>query len=179
MKRFLCYILLPFFSYCLCFAQSNPKAIAADKLDKKVRQQFNLLLDKYFEIKDALIETNDKKARLRGTQFLEALSKVDDKLMTPAQQIVFTPQQKGLQLEAARIQSAKGVETQRAAFEKISESMLMLLEAFRSNDIPVYKQYCPMAFDNKGAYWLSDEKTIRNPYFGDKMLHCGSVKASF
>jgi hypothetical protein len=33
-----------------------------------------------------------------------------------------------------------------------------------------------MAFNNEGAYWLSAEKEVNNPYFGDKMLHCGSVK---
>jgi hypothetical protein len=33
-----------------------------------------------------------------------------------------------------------------------------------------------MAFDNRGAHWLSDESTIKNPYFGDKMLTCGSVE---
>ena len=30
-----------------------------------------------------------------------------------------------------------------------------------------------MAFNNEGAYWLSDAEQIRNPYFGDKMLTCG------
>ena len=33
-----------------------------------------------------------------------------------------------------------------------------------------------MAFDNQGAYWLSNAKQIRNPYFGEKMLTCGEVK---
>jgi Cu(I)/Ag(I) efflux system membrane fusion protein len=36
-----------------------------------------------------------------------------------------------------------------------------------------------MAFDNKGAYWLSETKEIRNPYFGDKMMTCGEVKKEF
>ena len=40
----------------------------------------------------------------------------------------------------------------------------------------LYYQYCPMAFNNKGAYWLSNEEAIRNPYFGDKMLKCGLVE---
>jgi hypothetical protein len=40
----------------------------------------------------------------------------------------------------------------------------------------IYKQFCPMAFDNKGAYWLSSNEEIMNPYFGDKMLHCGKVE---
>jgi Cu(I)/Ag(I) efflux system membrane fusion protein len=33
-----------------------------------------------------------------------------------------------------------------------------------------------MAFDNKGAYWLSETEEIRNPYFGDVMLGCGETK---
>lgn len=39
----------------------------------------------------------------------------------------------------------------------------------------VYKQFCPMAFDGNGGYWLSDSKEVRNPYYGNKMLKCGSV----
>ena len=41
----------------------------------------------------------------------------------------------------------------------------------------IYKQYCPMAFNNEGAYWLSESKDIMNPYFGDRMLKCGRVDA--
>jgi hypothetical protein len=33
-----------------------------------------------------------------------------------------------------------------------------------------------MAFDDKGAYWLSEMKEIRNPYFGDRMLKCGETR---
>lgn len=32
-----------------------------------------------------------------------------------------------------------------------------------------------MVFNNKGGYWLSTEEEILNPYYGDKMLHCGKV----
>jgi Cu(I)/Ag(I) efflux system membrane fusion protein len=40
----------------------------------------------------------------------------------------------------------------------------------------VYYQFCPMANNNKGAYWLSESKVIRNPYFGEKMINCGETK---
>ena len=43
----------------------------------------------------------------------------------------------------------------------------------------IYMQYCPMAFDDQGAYWFATDKTIMNPYFGDVMLHCGEVKTSY
>ena len=40
----------------------------------------------------------------------------------------------------------------------------------------IYVDYCPMAMNDKGAYWLSNRKDIRNPYFGDKLMTCGEVK---
>jgi hypothetical protein len=40
----------------------------------------------------------------------------------------------------------------------------------------IYKQHCPMAFNNTGASWFSDLPEIRNPYFGNKMLKCGEVE---
>ncbi|MCK4889637.1 MAG: DUF3347 domain-containing protein, partial [Candidatus Aminicenantes bacterium] len=30
----------------------------------------------------------------------------------------------------------------------------------------------PMAFDNKGAFWLQKGQDVRNPYFGESMLTC-------
>ncbi|NNC61403.1 MAG: DUF3347 domain-containing protein, partial [Eudoraea sp.] len=36
--------------------------------------------------------------------------------------------------------------------------------------------HCPMANSNKGADWLSSSKEIRNPYYGEAMLTCGSVR---
>jgi Cu(I)/Ag(I) efflux system membrane fusion protein len=30
-----------------------------------------------------------------------------------------------------------------------------------------------MAFDGKGAYWLSDMERVQNPYFGKTMIDCG------
>ncbi len=76
---------------------------------------------------------------------------------------------------AQTIADADGIENQRKALPELTASVERLLDnAITSGAI--YKQYCPMAFNNTGAYWLSSEKEIRNPYFGDAMLSCGSVK---
>lgn len=40
----------------------------------------------------------------------------------------------------------------------------------------IYRTYCPMALQDKGAYWFQAEPTINNAYFGAKMLRCGEVK---
>ena len=39
-----------------------------------------------------------------------------------------------------------------------------------------YYQFCPMANNDKGAYWFSETEEIRNPYFGDTMMGCGETK---
>jgi hypothetical protein len=54
--------------------------------------------------------------------------------------------------------------------------MKSLVKASKLSMGSIYVEYCPMANDNEGAYWLSNEKQIKNPYFGDAMLKCGSVK---
>jgi hypothetical protein len=39
----------------------------------------------------------------------------------------------------------------------------------------VYYQFCPMMNDGNGAYWLSETRDIRNPYYGESMLTCGET----
>ena len=74
------------------------------------------------------------------------------------------------------LSAAKDVESKRAAFSVISNEMYTFAKASGFGEGVLYYQYCPMAFNDTGAYWLSSEKKIANPYFGDKMLRCGSTK---
>lgn len=76
---------------------------------------------------------------------------------------------------AASITAASDIEAQRAAFQKLSNEMIAKVKQSGVASGEVYVEYCPMAFNDKGASWLSSSKEIRNPYFGDKMLTCGEV----
>ena len=67
------------------------------------------------------------------------------------------------------------IENQRNAFFQLSQ-MLEPTFAETITSGKLYQQHCPMAFDGKGAFWFSTEEEIMNPYFGDKMLHCGKVE---
>jgi Cu(I)/Ag(I) efflux system membrane fusion protein len=74
------------------------------------------------------------------------------------------------------LHTSKSIEQQRAIFETISDNMYELVASMKPAGVATYKQYCPMAFNDKGAYWLSDTSYIQNPYFGKKMLICGEVQ---
>lgn len=77
---------------------------------------------------------------------------------------------------AAGVAKAVGIESQRKAFSELSNEMKNIIRESGLSQGAVYIAFCPMANDNEGAFWLSSEKEIRNPYFGDMMLQCGSVK---
>src|SRR5690625_5789886 len=46
-------------------------------------------------------------------------------------------------------------------------------------DVYAYLMFCPMAFNNQGAYWLQPNSELLNPYFGDAMLRCGDHLETF
>ena len=83
---------------------------------------------------------------------------------------------KSAQAEAGKVASASILDEQRKAFAVLSNEMTTLVKASTLSMGEIYLEYCPMANGNTGAFWLSNEKEIKNPYFGDKMLKCGSVK---
>jgi Cu(I)/Ag(I) efflux system membrane fusion protein len=73
--------------------------------------------------------------------------------------------------------SGGSLEEIRAALPKISAAVEQYLRTFGHNrETPLYRLFCPMAFNNKGAFWLSPGPEILNPYFGTSMLRCGEVK---
>lgn len=74
------------------------------------------------------------------------------------------------------ISESKDTKGQKAAYASFNEAFYRSIKAFGITGGPVYYQHCPMALDNKGAFWLSDSKDIRNPYLDMAMLTCGSNK---
>lgn len=115
----------------------------------------------YNHVKTALVNTNAEEAQSGGKMMVEALNGVENNSEA---------------LQAAQtIANTEDVNEQRTAFLDLSAAMENLLSgAIASGE--VYKQFCPMAFDGQGGAWLSASQEIRNPYYGDKMLKCGSVR---
>jgi hypothetical protein len=77
---------------------------------------------------------------------------------------------------AAKITAATDIEVQRAAYSTLSNDFITLVKKSGLNSGELYVDYCPMALNDKGASWISPNKEIKNPYFGEKMMTCGEVK---
>ena len=75
-----------------------------------------------------------------------------------------------------KITSTVDIEVQREAFAEYNQVFYKIMKNFGLSDGTVYYQYCPMAFGEKGAYWFSNLKEIKNPYFGEAMMKCGETR---
>jgi len=142
---------------------STSEEMEENKLEASAvsKEQLESMLSSYFSLKDALVNTSAKDAKEAASALVKNL----------------TDEMSNLKSLVAGMQEKEDVEAIRADFEKLSSSMYQVVKANPDKvENAVYKQYCPMAFNNKGAFWLSQEETIMNPYFGDKMLKCGKVQ---
>lgn len=74
------------------------------------------------------------------------------------------------------MQHVKSLEDKRSYFSHISEIMYCTIKSFGLKEGDLFAIYCPMAFDGNGAYWISDNKEIQNPYLDENMPTCGEIK---
>ncbi len=146
------------------------------KVEAATKKQLNDLLTAYYAVKDALVATDGKVAKAKATEFIAVLAKVETSKMSEPQKKVWLSYAEKIKFDAEHINETEDASHQRDHFQGLSDNLYAIIKQFKANSMTAYRQYCPMAFGNKGAFWLSDKKEVRNPYYGNKMLKCGSVK---
>lgn len=134
---------------------------AGDREAEFENEQVALVYDDYNLLKTALVNTDAEAAQAAASKMLESIKGLEG---DTADLLVATQE----------INAATDVNMQRAHFEDVTAEIKSLVEANITSGT-LYYQYCPMAFDGKGAYWISNEEKVYNPYFGDVMLNCGTV----
>jgi len=137
------------------------------------REQLTQVANTYYAVKNALVESNIQAAVTASKQVLKALKAVDMKLLDNQAHDEWMVLLKSLEKGATGISTKTDVEAQRKDFELLSDHLIEAVELFGLTSDKAYRAYCPMAFDDKGAYWLSEVEDIKNPYFGASMLTCG------
>jgi Protein of unknown function (DUF3347) len=135
-------------------AQAGPVAIKDDKL--------NAVYQHYIHLTTALTKSDVAEAKIASNTIEAGAKELDGGSSIAA--------------SAAQITAASNIEAQRTAYSKLSNEMITLLKKSGLSSGELYVDFCPMALNDKGASWISSNKEIRNPYFGEKMLECGEVK---
>lgn len=145
-------------------------------VSREFQNQLKQVFDDYILLKDALVNDDTKSAQQAGKEINQSLKKVDMKLLPDEKaHNHWMTIQKELKTSAGAIENSSEIEKQRGHFKHLSAHMISSVKLFGVNE-NVYIQFCPMADNNKGAYWISLEKEVRNPYYGEAMSTCGEVK---
>jgi hypothetical protein len=146
------------------------------QVDASFQQQLANVFTSYVELKDAFVASDAHKVKTQATKTNDALAKIDMKLLSGAAHNDWMTYLMPIESALKEIQAGADIEAQRKAFSALSNNLYKTVKAFGLGGKEAFYEFCPMAFNNEGAYWLSDREQIRNPYFGDKMLTCGEVK---
>ncbi|MDX1909337.1 MAG: DUF3347 domain-containing protein [Bacteroidia bacterium] len=141
----------------------------------QLKSQLGEVLNAYYAVKNALVGDDGKTASAKAKELLTALGKVDMANFSGEQHGVYMPLSEKIKFDAEHIEETKDVSHQRDHFDTLSDNVFKVVKAFNVNAEPAYQQFCPMARDGKGAYWISKEKGVKNPYYGKSMLTCGKV----
>ncbi|WOD44162.1 efflux RND transporter periplasmic adaptor subunit [Hwangdonia lutea] len=145
-------------------------------VSKDFQNQLKAVFNEYIQLKDALVKDDSKKVKTVAEKLQENLAKVNMSLLKDDNaHNHWMALQKEIKAAATSISNTSKIEDQRTHFKNLSSQLTNAIEVFGINE-KVYHQYCPMVDNNKGAYWLSKEEKVFNPYFGDAMLTCGEVK---
>ena len=135
------------------------------------RKLFNQALLSYFNLKDALVASDADLSATFSEKMLLQLKNLNISEL-PQEELEYM---RNLKKHLQGISDKEELIHQRVHFKDLNENLNLLIHKIGNTSETIYIQKCPMANDNKGAIWLSKEKEVRNPYFGDAMLACGSV----
>lgn len=115
----------------------------------------------YIALKNALVSSNPAAAKTAASKLSVALKAFQGCENTA--------------LIADQIAGSADLKLQRKEFTALSSDVIALFKHAEIKKGTIYVEHCPMANNGMGGDWLSSEKKISNPYYGDEMLTCGAV----
>lgn len=140
---------------------TKPKTVESNTISFN-NPRMEVVFNNYIDLKDTFVASNAEKVSAIASELILPFTNIGagDSALKALETIA----------------KSTAIEEQRTAFVVVTSEIEKLVKDEIASGT-IYKQYCPMAFNNTGASWLSTSSDIMNPYFGDKMLRCGRIDA--
>ncbi|MEQ8551765.1 MAG: efflux RND transporter periplasmic adaptor subunit [Cyclobacteriaceae bacterium] len=145
-------------------------------IDENFKKQLTNVYKVHLDLQQAFLATDAAAAKKQAGNVKSALDKVDMSLVKGDMHNQWMSSLKVLKTTLGNIESGNDIEKQRLAFADFNDALYSAIKMFGVVNETVYYQFCPMARNGAGAYWLSAVKEIKNPYYGEAMLTCGENK---
>lgn len=139
------------------------------------KQPIEVILSSYFALKDALVNSNAKETSTQANKLLATVENIKMESFANEAHQIWMANAKEIMTLSQRIAKSQDITNQRQSFATLSNKIYPLVKASPLSTT-VYYQNCPMFDNGKGAQWLSLNEEIKNPFYGSKMMTCGSVK---
>lgn len=137
------------------------------------------IVNNYLDLKNDLAKDDSKGASNAANILLSTLKAMKINSLDAKKKKDYLDIAEDAQEHAEHIGDNSGkLDHQREHFALLSKDIVDLINKFGSSQ-SLYQDFCPMYDDGKGAYWVSEFKEIKNPYYGNKMSTCGSVKKHY
>tara|TARA_R110002049_G_scaffold88768_3_gene223801 strand:+ start:8215 stop:10050 length:1836 start_codon:yes stop_codon:yes gene_type:complete len=140
------------------------------------RKQLDAVINAYLSLKDGLVEADEKATFKYSTVLYEALQDIDGSVLKGEAKAFWEEKKSFLMQHAKLCKEASTIAGKRENFIYLSQPLIKVVEAYGPGEAKLYVDFCPMANNNKGAFWLSASKTIENPFMDEGMRSCGEVK---
>lgn len=140
-------------------------AVNASETVKLENPKLQTIYDNYLALKNALVSSEYSDAKAAAFSLETHLASYEGCENTA--------------LIAKKISESKDIAAQRKEFTHLSSDVIALFNHASIEKGTIYVEHCPMANKGDGGSWLSSEQKIQNPYYGDEMMECGSVKDKF
>lgn len=144
-------------------------------IDESTYSVLTRVLDGYYGIKDAMVTSEAEQVRTAAETMIATVSTLDASTLDEQTATALRVEIDAVRFGSQSIFEAATIEDQRALMPALTQNLEAIVRKYGASNSGVYKQYCPMAFNDTGASWLSNSEEVINPYFGDMMLRCGEV----
>lgn len=145
-------------------------------VNEHTKAELEQVIDSYLLMKEALVKEDEKAVDKAIDDMSNKVAEVKPETLDSEGLRVWKDHSSLYEEKLKEMRHINGLENKRSYFGHISEIMYCTIKSFGLKQGNLYAIFCPMAFDGKGAYWISENRKIQNPYMGAKMPTCGEIK---
>ena len=129
--------------------------------EQKIEEDMEAILTGYLNIENALTNDDHKAAQQNAKELLDASTALNET---------------SVKNTLEQLSGAADIIAQRKHFAALSKELYTVFKDIDLQGNTLYWNHCSMAMNGEGANWLSKSDKISNPYMGQRMPSCGSVK---
>ncbi|MCK7555227.1 DUF3347 domain-containing protein [Chitinophaga sedimenti] len=129
-----------------------------------------IAMNSYYTLTQHLVAADDMKVNDAALDFKRHIDSLPADVLRSDSNIysIVTSASGGISAELTGLLGETDIEKKRAAYHMVTDMLFDMVKATGLKSDTIYRIYCSMAL-GEGAYWLSPNTEIHNPYYGESM----------